>query len=303
MLSIIIPVFNEQENIRPLLDELVKYIPTESEIIMVDDGSTDDTLSQISKASTLLTQLKCISLSRNFGHQNALMAGMQYARGTQIILMDGDLQHPPALIPQLLEKLDAGFDLVQTRRTQTQNISSGKKISSGMYYTIINCLSDTRIEPNVADFKAFNKKVLDTLLQFEERELFLRGLFSWMGFSTTTIDFEAPARLHGSSKYSSRKMLKLGLRGITSFSHKPLRMSFVAGLIISLLALIAGIYYIIAYFQGKTVPGWTSLITAVLFLGGIQLLAIGLLGEYLASIFTEAKKRPRFIVKQTINIQ
>ncbi|MFT3981702.1 MAG: glycosyltransferase family 2 protein [Ferruginibacter sp.] len=303
MLSIIIPVYNEQDNIQPLLDELNKYVKEDAEFIFVDDGSKDNTLANIAAIAALDSRIKCISLSRNFGHQNALMAGLQYAKGDIIILMDGDLQHPPALIPAMLEKIKEGFDVVQTRRVSTQNIGAGKKLFSSFFYKFINSMSDTRIEPNVADFRAFTRKVLESILQFEERELFLRGIFSWIGYSTTTIDFTAPERKYGSTKYSSGKMLLLALRGITSFSYKPLRLSFLIGLVISFIALVAGIFYIIAYFQGKTVPGWTSLITAVLFLGGVQLLAIGLLGEYIASIFAESKKRPLYLVKHTINIR
>lgn len=302
MLSIIIPVYNEAENITALCSELNQFCKSPFEVIFVDDGSTDATLHSIKVIAGQNNNYKCISFSRNFGHQNALMAGMEHAAGDQIIIMDGDLQHPPALIPELLEKLNQGFDLVQTRRNSTENIGAAKKATAGVFYSFINFISDTKIEPNVADFKAFNRKVLNSLLQFKERELFLRGIFSWIGFKTTTIDFDAPARKYGKTKYSFGKMLKLALKGTTSFSFKPLRLSLLIGSIISCIAFAFGIYALIAHFQGKTVPGWTSLIIAVMFLGGTQLLAIGLLGEYIASLFNETKHRPLYLVNEKVNM-
>lgn len=303
MLSIVIPVYNEQENIAPLLEALKSYTPADTEYLLVDDGSTDDTLKAILLFSGRDSNVKCISLSRNFGQQNALMAGLHYAKGDVIIIMDSDLQHPPALIPEMLRKINEGYDIVQTRRTSTQRIGVIKRISTYLFYKFINSVSDIRIETNAADFKAFTRKVLDNILKFEERDLFLRGVFSWVGFSTTTIDFEAPPRKYGTTKYSLGKMMILGLRGVTSFSLKPLRIAFLAGIIISLLAFCMGIYYFFVYFRGHTVPGWMSLMTAVLFLGGVQLLAIGLLGEYVAGLVTESKKRPLYLIKDTINIK
>ncbi|MCO6498681.1 MAG: glycosyltransferase family 2 protein [Chitinophagaceae bacterium] len=303
MLSIVIPVFNEQENISPLLAELRSYTGAKTEFLFVDDGSTDDTAAAIESAAREDKRVKCIALSRNFGHQNALMAGLHYAKGDTIIIMDGDLQHPPELIPQMLAKIEEGFDIVQTKRISTEKIGFSKKVSANLFYRFLNSISDVRIEPNAADFRAFTRKVLDNILKFEERDLFLRGIFSWVGFSTATIEFTAPRRKYGHSKYSFGKMLLLGLRGVTSFSLKPLRIAFLVGCCVSLLAFGIGIYYFSVYFQGRTVPGWMSLMTAVLFLGGIQLLAIGLLGEYMAGVLTESKKRPLFLIKNTLNIE
>jgi polyisoprenyl-phosphate glycosyltransferase len=302
LLSIIIPVFNEAQSIPALCNQLSSFCKGTYEVILVDDGSSDDTLAAIKTIAAKNHQFKCISLSRNFGHQNALMAGMEHALGTVIIIMDGDLQHPPSLIPIMLTKLEQGYDLVQTRRIKTENIGWVKTVMAAIFYRFINLISDTRIEPNVADFKAFNRKVLNSLLQFKERELFLRGLFSWIGYKTTTIEFDAPARQYGKTKYSFGKMLKLALKGTTSFSFKPLRLALLAGASISLIAFSFGLFALYAHFKGQTVPGWTSLIIAIMFLGGTQLLAIGLLGEYIASLFTETKHRPLYLVNETINI-
>ena len=302
LISIIVPVFNETENVSPLIKDIKLYCKAEHEIIFIDDGSSDTTFQNIQSIAATDKSIKCISLSRNFGHQNALMAGLQYAKGSIIITMDGDGQHPPSLIPVLLENIDKGFDVVHTRRNKTANAGLLKKMFASLFYTFINSISDTRIEPNQADFKAFSVKVLNSILQFSERELFLRGIFSWIGFKSITIEFDAPARMHGKTKYSFGKMLKLALKGTTSFSFKPLRVALFIGSIISLLAFAFGIFALIEYFNGNTVPGWASLIIAVMFLGGTQLLAIGLLGEYIAGLFTESKKRPLYLIDKKINI-
>jgi dolichol-phosphate mannosyltransferase len=302
LLSIIIPVCNEVDNIRPVAEEIDNYVKENYEILFVDDGSSDATYNAIYEQSVRDHRVKCISLSRNFGHQNALMAGIEHATGDYIITMDGDLQHPPALIPQILQNLKEGFDIINTKRVQSENVSAVKKITGRIFYQFINAISDTRIEANVSDFKGFNRKILQSILRFKERDLFLRGIFSWIGFKVLTIEFEAPARKHGSTKYSFSKMLLLALRGTTSFSFKPLRVALLTGTIISLMAFSFGIYALIAHYKGNTVPGWTSLIIAVMFLGGTQLLAIGLLGEYIASLFTETKQRPLYLIDKKINI-
>ncbi len=301
-LSIIIPVFNEAENITPVLQDIRSTVSVPFEVIYVDDGSTDDTLSVISNLSQEDTNIKCVSLSRNFGHQNALMAGMQYAKGNYIITMDGDGQHPPFIITQIIKKLDEGYDVVNTKRNKTNNAGVLKKTTAFFFYKFINTISDTRIEANQADFRGFTQKVLQCIFQFEERELFLRGIFSWLGFKNTTIEFEAPERLHGTTKYSFGKMLKLALKATTSFSFKPLRIALLIGVIISFTAFGFGIFALVEYYKGNTVPGWASMIIAVMFLGGCQLLAIGLLGEYIASLFVESKKRPLYLVDKKINI-
>jgi polyisoprenyl-phosphate glycosyltransferase len=301
-LSIIIPVFNEAENIIPVLQDIRSTVSVPFEVIYVDDGSTDETFSVISNLSQQDTNIKCVSLSRNFGHQNALMAGIQYAKGDYIITMDGDGQHPPSIITEIIKKLDEGYDVVNTKRNKTNNAGVLKKTTAFFFYKFINTISDTRIEANQADFRGFTKKVLLCIFQFEERELFLRGIFSWLGFKNTTIAFEAPERLHGTTKYSFSKMLKLALKATTSFSFKPLRIALLIGVIISFTAFGFGIFALIEYYKGNTVPGWASMIIAVMFLGGCQLLAIGLLGEYIASLFVESKKRPLYLVDKKINI-
>ncbi|RXK62448.1 glycosyltransferase [Lacibacter luteus] len=301
-ISIVIPVMNEAENIVPLYHELKKFTPEDFEIIFINDGSTDDTILEIKQLSYADNRVKCISFSRNFGHQNALMAGIDYADGKYIITMDGDLQHPPAFLPQILEKLNNGFDIVLTRRRKTENQGFSKKIFTKLFYKLINFLSDVPIEENVSDFRGFSSKVMHTIRKFEERDLFLRGIFSWVGYRRTVIPFDAPSRLHGKSKYNFSTMVRLGLKGTTSFSFKPLRISLLIGSIVSFFSFILLTITIINYFQGKTVPGWASLMTVVTFMGGIQLLVVGLMGEYVASLFRESKKRPLYIIDEMINV-
>jgi glycosyltransferase involved in cell wall biosynthesis len=300
--SVIIPVFDEEKNIVPLYNEVKKYLSSTDELLFIDDGSSDNTFLEIQQLSDANNNIKCISLSRNFGHQNALMAGLQHATGDKIITMDGDLQHPPSLIPAMIEKLNEGYDIVITKRNKTNNAGAVKNIFSRIFYRFINSISDTHIEPNASDFRAFNKKVLTNILLFKERELFLRGIFSWIGFKTTTVNFDAPERRFGKTKYSFGKMTKLALKGITSFSFKPLRVAIFIGSIISLAAFSFGIFALVSYYKGNTVPGWASTIIAIMFLGGTQLLAIGLLGEYIASLFVESKNRPLFLIDKKINV-
>ena len=276
---------------------------TDTEFIFVDDGSKDNTFREIHKLAEGDHRIKCLSLSRNFGHQNALMAGMEKASGDVIVLMDADLQHPPALLPEMFQKIDDGFDLVITKRKSTVDINPIKQFFSLLFYKFINAISETKIEPKAADFRAFNRKVLESVLQFKERDLFLRGIFSWIGFRSTTLTFEAPARQFGKTKYSFATMMRLAWKGTTSFSFKPLRIALLFGSLLSLASFAFGAYALLAYFRGETIPGWASLIIAVMILGGTQLLAIGLLGEYIAKLFTESKKRPRYLIKDSINIE
>ncbi|MEJ8843058.1 glycosyltransferase family 2 protein [Lacibacter sp. H375] len=300
--SILIPVLNEAENILPLFYEVKKYVPENFELLFIDDGSSDTTFTEIQLLALRDDRVKCISFSRNFGHQHALMAGMDYANGDYIVTMDGDLQHPPSCLPVILEQLKKGYDIVLTKRMKTEDLGFFKRVFTRLFYRFINFLSDIPIEENVSDFRGFNRKVLIAIRKFEERDLFLRGIFSWVGFKKVTIPFDAPSRLHGASKYGFAAMMKLALRGTTSFSFKPLRISLLIGTIVSLISFGLLTVTIISYFQGKTVPGWASLMTVVTFMGGIQLLVIGLMGEYIASLFRESKRRPLYIIDEMINV-
>lgn len=300
-LSVVIPLLNEEGNIRVLYDALLpvaKSISDNYEIIFVDDGSKDKSFDIINQLSSENNKILGISLSRNFGHQVALAAGMEHASGELVVTMDGDMQHPPLVILELYQKYKEGYDIVNTIRTETADSGALKKISSSWFYKIINRLSDIHIEPAAADFRLMNRKTVNAFLQLKEKDRFTRGLISWMGFKQAMVPYVAPSRFSGKSKYSLFKMLRFAADGITSFSAKPLRISFFSGVAVSLIGLLYAIYAVVQYFYGKTIPGWTSILVSVLIIGGIQLISIGIIGEYLARVFNEAKNRPLYMVKQ-----
>lgn len=300
-LILVIPCFNEEESIPVLHHELTKTLENTKlsyEIVFIDDGSSDNTFQIIKELSQKSDRVNGISLSRNFGHQNALLAGLSHAKGNAVISMDSDMQHPPELIPELIEKYKQGYDIVNTRRVDTKKISVGKNTSSKLFYWLINLLSDTNIEKNSSDFRLMSRKALDAFLELNEKDRFNRGLVSWIGFKQTVVEYSAPERMAGKSKYTIRKMLHLALNGITAFSSKPLRISFYAGLLTFTFGFVYAIYALIMHITGNTIPGWTSILVSVLLIGGVQLLSIGIIGEYIARIFNESKNRPHYFVQQ-----
>jgi polyisoprenyl-phosphate glycosyltransferase len=300
LLSIIIPSYNEEPNVAALYGELhpvLDSIGLDYEIIFVDDGSSDNTFQEIKKLSASDKKVSGISLSRNFGHQVAIMAGLQQSKGSIVIMMDADLQHPPEIIPQLIEEHKKGFDIVNTRRLDPKGTGVAKKTTSRFFYGFLNQLSDVRIEPAAADFRLMTRKAVDAFIRFEERDRFTRGLISWMGFRQTIVEYTASARHAGKTKYTFGKMLRFGMDGITSFSSKPLRISFYSGFIFFIIGLAYAAYAIVRHFNGSTVAGWTSILVSVLIIGGFQLLSIGIVGEYIARIFNESKARPLYFIK------
>ncbi len=302
-LSIVVPALNEEENL-PVLYEALRTVlqdlfpPEDVEFIFVDDGSTDHTFGLIRSLSEKDRRVRGVSLSRNFGHQMALYAGMEHARGEVVITMDGDLQHPPELIPALWEKHLEGYDVVNTVRTASPGSSCFKRTSSRWFYRLINSLSEVPIEPASSDFRLMSRKATDAFLRMPEPDRFTRGLVRWMGFSQASIPYEAPARHKGRSKYSTARMIRLGLDGLTAFSGKPLRLVFLLGLLVFLLGLAYAMYAIVQHISGQTVPGWTSILVSVLILGGVQLLSIGLLSEYVLRIFNASKNRPKYFIRE-----
>ena len=299
-ISIVIPLYNEEENIEQLYEELVSVlheISLPAEVIFVDDGSRDRSFEMVKELNRRDKRVIGISLSRNFGHQVALTAGLQHASGEMVISLDADLQHPPKEIPRLIEQYNQGFDIVNTRRIDTEKIGYFKKSSSRLFYRMINRISEIPITESSSDFRLMSRKALDSFLQFNEKGRFTRGLVSWMGFRQTVIDYVCPPRFAGKSKYTLRKMLHFAVDGITAFSAKPLRMASYVGIIVFLLGLLYAVYAIILHISGETIPGWTSLLVTVLLLGGIQLLTLGVIGEYLARIFNESKSRPLYFIK------
>lgn len=300
-ISIVIPLLNEEGNINILYQSILSAVEKMNknfEIIFVDDGSKDNSFKIISDICDKNSNVLGISLSRNFGHQIAITAGIEHASGNAVITMDADLQHPAEIIPLLYEKYKEGYDIVNTIREETADEGAFKKITSKGFYALINKLSDTRIEPASADFRLMSRKAVTAFLQIKEKDRFTRGLVSWMGFKQTHVAYTAPERFSGKSKYSVKKMFRFASDGITSFSSKPLRISFYAGLVVSLIGLFYATYAVVEFFRGKTIPGWTSLMVTVLIIGGIQLISIGIIGEYIARVFNEAKNRPLYFVKE-----
>lgn len=303
--SVVIPLHNEAANLQPLhkrLTETLQRTGRSYHIYFVDDGSTDNTWSQIQELSQQDKHLCGLSLARNFGHQTALLAGLEAAQGQYIAMMDGDLQHPPELLETMLAKAEEGVDIVNTRRKDGKGTSLFKRGTSALFYTLINKLSDTPIPKSGADYRLMTRQALDAFLRIRERDRFTRGLVSWMGFSQATVNFEAEPRKKGRSKYSTGRMIRFALDGITSFSARPLRIAFFIGLLIALLGAIYAAIAIIAYAQGRTIEGWTSILVTVLLIGGIQLITLGVIGEYLARVFSESKGRPHYFIRERINV-
>jgi len=301
MISVVIPAYNEAGNIKILIQKISEQLEEidSYEIIIVDDGSTDLTLEEIKGVSKHNNSIKYISFSRNFGHQKALKAGIDHTKGDCVISIDADLQHPPELIKELIMKWREGYDVVYTLRKDSQDIGLIKKITSKLFYIIINKIADIDIPLGAADFRLMDKKVVNELKKFKENWLFIRGIVSWLGFNQIGIDYFVQNRRFGLSKYSLKKMVSFAIQGITSFSIMPLRFSIVIGLIISVCAFLYLFYALfIRLFFNIAIPGWTSILISVLFLGGVQLLSLGLIGEYLGKMFIETKRRPSYVIKE-----
>jgi len=299
-ISVVIPCYNEAGNIaalyavlQPILDKYPKY-----EIIFVDDGSKDKTIERITTIAKQDSQVKLIGLSRNFGHQNALKAGIDHALGHCVISLDADLQHPPEVIPQLISKWQEGYEVVFTTRKEDADLPWMKRTASALFYQIAQKLSSVQIEKGAADFRLLDRSVVDALKPLNESYLFIRGLVSWVGFRQTAISYVANNRFSGSTNYTYRKMLALALSGITSFSIRPLQLSIILGSVIAAFAGIYGIYVIYSFaFTQNALPGWASTTASVLFIGGVQLIMLGILGEYVGKGFMEGKRRPNYIIR------
>ncbi|NLH46694.1 MAG: glycosyltransferase family 2 protein [Acholeplasmataceae bacterium] len=299
-ISIVTPVFNEEENLREFYTRLTKVMSGLSydyDIIFVDDGSRDTSAAILYDLSQNDEHVQAYLLSRNFGHQMALTCGLDHAEGDAVITMDGDLQHPPELLPELLSLWEAGYEIIQTVRKDTADASFFKKLTSSTYYKLINKMSKVHITPGGSDFRLMDRVAVDALKLYSERARFIRGIVNNLGFKLTTIEFIAPPRFAGQSKFNLHKMLHFALDGITAFSNVPLRWAFYAGLFLGFGSmLVVGHVLYIKFFTEEAVPGWATITASVLFLGGIQLVGIGILGEYIGRIFEEVKQRPLYLI-------
>jgi len=299
--SIVIPVFNESGNLTPMLDKLNEIFSDEYryEVIFVDDGSMDDTIEQLRTIASNDRRVFYISFSRNFGHQNALKAGLDMAAGDCVITLDGDLQHPPALIPEMLARWEQGYDIVYTRRRDDKRLSFFKRVTSGCYGKVLKFLSGMPIEQGIADFRLLDRKVVDVLLSFQEPDLFLRGAIYWVGFRKYALDYTPDRRFSGQTKYSSAKMVRLAMQGITSFSVKPLYVSVFLGALFISVGILYFVYVLWCVAVGHAVAGWASTILSILFIGGLNLFMLGIIGIYISKIFIQTKYRPAYIIRET----
>jgi glycosyltransferase involved in cell wall biosynthesis len=303
-ISFVVPMFNEEENIHEFyrrITEVMAPLSYDYEILFIDDGSKDRTAEFIRELSEKDHRVQGYLFSRNFGHQLALTCGLDHASGDAVISMDGDLQHPPELVPELIKKWEEGYEIVQTVREATEDATAFKNITSKLYYKLINAMSEVRITPGGSDFRLMDRKAVDALCSYRERARFIRGMVNNLGFRYTAIPFVAPPRFAGHSKFSLKKMIRFALDGITGFSRVPLRLAFYAGLIcgIGSLLFLLHVFYV-KYIANDAVPGWSTLAAAQFFLGGVELMGIGIVGEYVGRIFDEVKQRPLYIVREHI---
>ncbi len=300
-LSVVVPLYNEEGNVDELLRRLVdilERVPALDgyEIVVVDDGSRDGTLAALREAAGRLPQLVVVSLSRNFGHQIAATAGLDETRGDAVILMDGDLQDPPELIVRFVEKWREGYDVVYATRRERRGESPFKLFTARLFYRITERLTSVAIPVDTGDFRLMSRRVVDALTRSRERHRFLRGLVSWVGYRQIGITYDRDPRFTGKTKYPLSKMLKFAIDGITSFSEIPLRFATYLGFLTSGFAFVYAAVVLLLKFFHHNAPGYTSMMAAILFLGGVQLITIGILGEYVGRIYDEIKARPLYLL-------
>ena len=307
-LDIVIPCFNEEAvlkeiylRVNKILEEVKgKKLIDDYKIIFVDDGSNDGTFEIIEKFSQADQSVKALSLSRNFGHQAALSAGLEYSKGDAVISMDADLQDPPELIKKMLQQFYEGFEIVYGVRDDREQDTFFKRTSATLFYKLMLWFG-VQIIPHHAEYRLISRQVLEAFKQYGEVNIFIRGIFPFMGFKSCKITYKRDPRFAGKTKYPLKAMLKFGFEGITSFSVVPLRIASVVGAFVCFITLLASAWGVITYLTGNTIPGWTSTVLPIYFLGGVQLIFLGLLGEYIGKIFLEVKKRPRYIVRNVLS--
>lgn len=302
--SLIVPVFNEEQAINLFYQAVRRELRldrTEVEIVFINDGSSDRTAEQAAALAQADDQVVLINFSRNFGKEPALFAGLEYATGDAVIPMDVDLQDPISVIPLLIEQWQKGADVVLAKRRNRATDSYLKRHSASLFYHLLNRISYTRIEENVGDFRLMDRKVVDVIRALPEHQLFMKGVLSWAGFNSVVVEYERARRVAGDSKFNGWKLWNLALEGVTSFSTVPLRLWTYVGGCVSIFAVLYAVYMVLdKIFFGNSVPGYPSLMTAILFLGGVQLIGIGVLGEYIGRIYIESKHRPRYVVKDIV---
>jgi len=303
LISLVVPFYNEEEAVSAFFARVVPVLESlpesDYEIICVNDGSRDATLDKLIASSKANSKIRILDLSRNFGKEAALTAGLDAACGDAIIPIDADLQHPPEIIPEMVELWRSGYEVVLAKRSNRDTDHPLQRLAANWFYHIYNWLADSKIPENVGDFRLIDRCVLDALKRLPERQRFMKGLFAWVGFKTTSIDYVVEPRHSGNSSFNGWKLWKLAMEGITSFSSAPLRVWTYLGGTISLLAFAYALWIVVkTLVYGTDLPGYPSLLTAILFIGGIQLISIGVLGEYIGRIYNETKQRPIYIVRK-----
>lgn len=307
ILSIVVPMFNEEDGIdaffarvEPVAEAVVAPLRRPYEIVCVDDGSTDRTLEMLHGHRVRNPAIKIVSLSRNFGKDLALTAGLDHARGAAVVPIDSDLQDPPEVIPELFARWLEGHEVVYATRSSRMSDGVAKRATAGWFYRVHNMMADVKIPANTGDFRLMDRRVVEALSQLPERNRFMKGLFAWVGFRQARVDYAREPREHGTTKWKPWRLWNFGLDGITSSSTVPLRMwSYVGGVIFLAALVYAGYLIVRTLVHGVDVPGYASLMIVVLFMGGINLLTLGIIGEYVGRIYTEVKRRPLYLVRES----
>lgn len=303
-ISLVVPVYNEEDVVDIFYEKtspILSSINNRFEIIFVNDGSYDSTAEKIKALHFKDSRVKLIDLSRNFGKEIAMTAGLDYAHGEVVVIIDADLQDPPEIIPQMVEKWRQGYDIVYASRTMREGETLFKKATAKVFYRVIKRLSRTEIPENTGDFRLMNRRTVNALKLLRERHRFMKGLFSWIGFKQASIPYVRKPRYSGGTKWSYWHLWNLGIEGITSFSYAPLQVFSYLGFLIAILALFYAIFLVTrTVLFGRDVPGYASIMVAVLFLGGVQLISLGIIGEYLGRLFNETKKRPLYLINEII---
>ncbi len=303
LLSVITPCYNEEQTVELFYDELIKYLPSidlDYEILFVDDGSKDKTLEKCKKLKEKDSKIKVVSFSRNFGKEAAMYAGLSKAKGDYVVLMDTDLQDPPYLLPQMVKAItEEGYDSAATYRVTRKGEPPIRSFFARQFYKLINSLIDVEIVDGARDYRIMTRQMVDSILSMQEYHRFSKGIFAWVGYKTKYIEFENVERVAGETKWSFWKLVGYAIEGIVAFTTAPLRIATIAGIVVSLLGFIYMLFIVIkAIAFGDPVAGYPSLICIITLLGGIQLLVLGIVGEYLAKTYMETKKRPVYIIKE-----
>ena len=303
LLSVVAPVYNEEELLEEFYSRVCSALDElRFELVLVDDGSSDSTPQQLNRLASGDPRVHVVYLSRNFGHQTALTAGLDHARGDAVVMLDADLQDPPELIPRMLDHWRGGCDVVYAVREQRDGESRFKLTTARWFYKLFDWLTSVQLQHNSGDFRLLDRRALDALLAMRERSRFLRGMTVWVGYRQAAVPYKRDPRYAGETKYTLSKMLRFSLDAISSFSHRPLQLATLLGFLISTLAFIAIPVVIILRILGSYLPGFSSITIAVLLLGGIQLIALGIIGEYVGRIYDEVKGRPLYLVRSRLNM-